>query len=220
MVPAPPADRSANRRAFWSLFDSPVDVVVAEPAQACYDNIQNAEEVAGKVVLVNRGRCSFLQKISYLERLGARAVVVANDASGLLHIPKPPSGARKNIPQIPAVMVTSQAGQALRKLVAASSASSSASASLVQAAFQPDSDVATLWKEISPLLVSSNAWPAELADRKRRYRKLSQVHHPDKPRGSKDRFAAIAEAYKRANYDLNPEVQAEYRGIDDYMENA
>merc|ERR1712072_1318340 len=99
-------------------------------------------------------------------------------------------------------MITAQAGQAIRKLLAGEMSNS------LKASLHHDSDVAQLWKEISPLLVSSQAWPEDLGDRKRRYRKLSQVHHPDKPKGSKDRFAAIAEAYKRANYDLNPEVQA------------
>jgi len=207
------------------LFDDSAELVMADPPQACYDKINNAEEVAGKTVVVNRGRCSFMKKIEYLERLGAKGVIVTNDGSGLLHIPKPPlGGQRRALPAIPAVMITSQAGQDLRKIIVNSAPrddgdEEGASGSVVMN-FQPDAEVAKLWKEISPLLVSSSAWPEELSDRKRKYRKLSQVHHPDKPKGSKDRFAAIAEAYKKANYDLNPEVQAEYKGIDDYMANA
>jgi hypothetical protein len=132
-------------------------------------------------------------------------------------------------------MITSQAGRELRKLVVAYAGADSGVGggggdgagseqgtrrSGPAAAFQPNADVATLWKEISPLLVSSSAWPQESAERRKRYRKLSQVHHPDKPRGSRDRFAAIADAYKRANYDLDPEVQGQYKGIDDYLANA
>lgn len=199
------------------LFSEPVEVVLADPPQACYDNIKNSEEVFGKVVMVTRGRCSFVQKITYLNSLGVKGVVIANDGSGLLHIPKPPLGARKGVPKIPAVMITSHAGRALRKMVANQDGDAQAP---VTVSFRPDAEVARMWKEISPLLVSSSAWPEEVKDRTKRYRKLSQVHHPDKPKGSKDRFSAIAEAYKRANFDLNPEVQAEYKGIDDYMENA
>ena len=195
-------------------------MIAADPPEACFNKIENDEEVQGKVVLVNRGRCSFLKKIEYLQSLGAKGVVVANHKSGLLHIPSPPiGGSRQNLPTLPSVMITAQAGQAIRKLLARRSAETNV-AQPVTASFHPDSDVAQLWKEISPLLVSSQAWPQELTERKRRYRNLSRIHHPDKPKGSKERFAAIAEAYKRANYDLNPEVQVEYKGIDDYLANA
>jgi hypothetical protein len=208
------------------LFNEPTAIIMADPLHACYDNIINDEDVHGKIVLVKRGRCSFIQKIEYLERLGARGVVISNDGSGLLHIPKSPlGGARRTLPDIPAVMITSQAGRQLRKIIAGNFPSpeqedGNHAHAPITVAYRPDPDVAAMWKEISPLLVSSSAWPAELSDRRKRYRKLSRTHHPDKPRGSRDRFEAIAEAYKRANYDLNPEVQAEYKGIDDYMENA
>ena len=44
-------------------FEDPKHIVLADPAHACYDDIRNAEDVAGKIVLVVRGRCSFMKKI-------------------------------------------------------------------------------------------------------------------------------------------------------------
>ena len=46
-----------------------LQVVIADPLHACYDNIKNAENVASKVVLVTRGRCSFMKKIEFVARM-------------------------------------------------------------------------------------------------------------------------------------------------------
>ena len=45
--------------------------------------------VKGRVVFASRGRCPFTDKISFLHRLGAAAVVIMNNDVGLIHIPKP-----------------------------------------------------------------------------------------------------------------------------------
>ena len=40
-------------------------------------------------MFANRGRCSFVKKITFLHQLGAAAVVIMNNDVGLVHIPKP-----------------------------------------------------------------------------------------------------------------------------------
>ena len=45
--------------------------------------------VKGRVVFASRGRCPFTDKISFLHKLGAAAVVIMNNDVGLIHMPKP-----------------------------------------------------------------------------------------------------------------------------------
>lgn len=58
------------------------ELVVAEPLRACFDEsgaptpLQNADDVAGKVVLIERGDCAFTQKVSRALESGAKAAVV------------------------------------------------------------------------------------------------------------------------------------------------
>lgn len=57
------------------------EVVSGEPVEGC-EPLLNAGEVAGKIVLVDRGSCLFVEKVRHAQAAGAIAVVVANHVAG------------------------------------------------------------------------------------------------------------------------------------------
>ncbi|MCB9246506.1 MAG: T9SS-dependent M36 family metallopeptidase [Flavobacteriales bacterium] len=89
-----------------------VDDGSSNPTEACQP-LQNASEVNGNIALIDRGDCQFVQKISYAQAAGARAVVMVNNVAGS---PIPMGGSSAGI-NIPAVMITMNDGQTLKNIV-------------------------------------------------------------------------------------------------------
>ena len=52
-----------------------------DPHDGC-DNVTNASELSGKIVVIRRGECGFAQKVQAAEDAGAVAVVMVNDIPG------------------------------------------------------------------------------------------------------------------------------------------
>lgn len=67
----------------WSALpdDTPLQVVLASPTQACWGLQGN---YSGKVVLIRRGNCTFAEKGLQAMEAGAAAVLVYNDQTGVL----------------------------------------------------------------------------------------------------------------------------------------
>ncbi|TMS36677.1 hypothetical protein L596_003779 [Steinernema carpocapsae] len=63
----------------WDTFGSPLDaiLVLSSPPDACKP-LKNVMDVYGSVVLVERGRCSFTDKVLNAERAGASFVIVSD----------------------------------------------------------------------------------------------------------------------------------------------
>ena len=57
------------------------EIIVAEPSFAC-GPLTNAAAVAGKVVVVDRGACTFDTKAKNAFKAGAAVIVVANNVAG------------------------------------------------------------------------------------------------------------------------------------------
>ncbi len=75
----------------------------------------NARDVSGKIVLLERGECSFQEKAYAAEQAGAIAVIIINRANGPI-----PMGRSGNLPvTIPALMLGADDGVALRSALAA-----------------------------------------------------------------------------------------------------
>ncbi|MDP9350771.1 MAG: S8 family serine peptidase [Chloroflexota bacterium] len=92
--------------------DFPVEPIsaalaIAEPILAC-TAVTNTAEVTGKIVLVQRGACTFTTKVRNAQNAGAVGVIVANS------VPGAPSAMGSDgttpVPTIPAVMVSQSAG--------------------------------------------------------------------------------------------------------------
>jgi hypothetical protein len=53
-----------------------------KPTHADIQSLQESAEIAGKVVLLSRGGCGFLEKVKWAQRRGAVAVIVGDDEPG------------------------------------------------------------------------------------------------------------------------------------------
>src|SRR5690606_24099505 len=87
----------------------------------------NAEALAGKVALLDRGGCEFGLKALNAQNAGAVAVVIANNEDDLALSPGP--GAVGDQVTVPVLLVASSSGQALR-----------GDAAVMLAGIQPDPD--------------------------------------------------------------------------------
>ncbi|MDX2151162.1 MAG: PA domain-containing protein [Bryobacteraceae bacterium] len=109
-----------SQEAFASAFGPPVTKPVngklvapadgggVSPADGC-EPFPLGANVAGNVVLVDRGNCTFVQKVLNAQAAGATAVIIANNAPG----PLVPGGASTDV-TIPSAGVTQAFGTALR----------------------------------------------------------------------------------------------------------
>jgi len=52
------------------------------PTHADIQSLQESAEIAGKVVLLSRGGCGFLEKVKWVQRRGGMALIVGDDARG------------------------------------------------------------------------------------------------------------------------------------------
>ncbi|KAK4962255.1 hypothetical protein LTR66_012745 [Elasticomyces elasticus] len=53
-----------------------------KPAHADIQSLQEGAEIAGKVVLLSRGGCGFLEKVKWVQRRGGTALIVGDDIRG------------------------------------------------------------------------------------------------------------------------------------------
>jgi hypothetical protein len=58
-----------------------LEVVHAEPADGC-SGITNGDALAGKIALIQRGACAFVEKVLNAQNMGAAAVIIYNDQDG------------------------------------------------------------------------------------------------------------------------------------------
>lgn len=83
-----------------------------DPNDACGE-ITNASEINGKIAVVRRGQCDFVEKVEKAQDAGAIAVVIVNNAVG---DPIPMGGTNPNI-TIPAIMIYQTDGEDLIDLL-------------------------------------------------------------------------------------------------------
>jgi extracellular elastinolytic metalloproteinase len=85
----------------------------SNPSLAC-ESIVNQEEVAGKIAIVDRGSCFFIEKVLNVQLAGAAACIVCNFENSAI-----PMGAGDGIPNpnIPSVMLSSSDCNILKELM-------------------------------------------------------------------------------------------------------
>jgi hypothetical protein len=98
-------------------FDATGEVALADdglgtPSDGC-SPFANAAEVAGRIALVDRGSCLFVEKVANAQASGAIGVIVANDVSGLFTM----SGDDPTL-VIPALFATRADGASIREALA------------------------------------------------------------------------------------------------------
>ncbi|MDX2250141.1 MAG: T9SS-dependent M36 family metallopeptidase [Bacteroidia bacterium] len=96
------------------------DVVLADDgtapdiADGC-EPFLNAGAMAGKIVMINRGNCTFVSKVQAAQNAGAIAVIIVNNVGGN---PQPMGGASSTI-TIPSVMIRQVDGNLIRAQIVA-----------------------------------------------------------------------------------------------------
>ena len=165
-------------------------LTAAQPRDACSELEGDPRRLNGSAVLVARGACSFAHKARVVGGAAALMVVVNSEPIGVSVIRG--SGA---------VMVSARSGRELRKLL------ESHGGERVTVVAAPRPEVEAAWHEIGGLLSDpAGAWPADAAARRKLYLRLAKRHHPDKPLGDMDRFAALRWALAAANHAHAPQL--------------
>lgn len=76
------------------------------------------ESITGRLVIVNRGECSFNDKAIVAQKAGAAGIIVANSAPGLMRMPPGILKQRKNVKvSIPAVMISTASAKVLKAVL-------------------------------------------------------------------------------------------------------
>jgi len=203
-----------------SLLDVANTLAVAEPASCCHELTGNDDKIAGNAILVKRGGCSFVRKLSMAQAAGASLVIVENNKPGMLRM-----GANRDElgglgdDSAPAVMVPRGSGRILRGL-----SSQNCTVELVpELPFQlipsqPETCtdgrvLPSMWSELTSLVQDYQVmWPTSAKERKRQYRVFASSHHPDRTSGNVERFKLLQFAYKRAEFLLGDDPTG---GFDD-----
>ncbi len=81
---------------FTDLANPEYVLIVSDPVLGC-SPLANGASVAGKIVLIERGTCEFVDKARYAEQAGAAAVIIYDNISGAYFKPET-SGGTVNIP--------------------------------------------------------------------------------------------------------------------------
>lgn len=103
--------------AFGTVITSPIisDIVLvndgtALPTQGCVNPFVNAAAINGKIALIRRGDCTFVEKVKFAQNAGAVAVIMMNNVGGT---PIPMGGTDATI-TIPSVMMSDTDGNLLQ----------------------------------------------------------------------------------------------------------
>ncbi|RFU34045.1 hypothetical protein B7463_g2316, partial [Scytalidium lignicola] len=101
-----------------SKVTNPSDKHATEPTSnhADIQSIQESAEIAGKIVLLSRGGCGFLEKVKWAQRRGALALIVGDDTTGGPLIQMYARGDTSNV-SIPAVFTSRTTAHLLSSLM-------------------------------------------------------------------------------------------------------
>jgi len=58
------------------------DVMLAKPFRACDEKLENADEAKGKILVAERGDCTFVSKARLAQKVGAVALIVCDNVPG------------------------------------------------------------------------------------------------------------------------------------------
>lgn len=87
-----------------------------QPAHADIQSLQESAEIAGKVVLLSRGGCGFLEKVKWVQRRGGVALIVGDDTRGGSLVTMYARGDTSNV-TIPAVFTSHTTAHLLSSLI-------------------------------------------------------------------------------------------------------
>ena len=97
-------------------------------AHADIQSLQESAEIAGKIVLLSRGGCGFLEKVKWAQRRGGSALIVGDDTRGGGLVTMYARGDTSNV-TIPSLFISHTTAQLLSSLIPPQSRQESSSAS-------------------------------------------------------------------------------------------
>ena len=92
-----------------------------KPAHADIQSLQESAEIAGKIVLLSRGGCGFLEKVKWVQRRGGVALIVGQDNRGGALVTMYGKGDTSNV-TIPSIFTSHMTAHLLSSLIPSGSA--------------------------------------------------------------------------------------------------
>ncbi|KAL1967624.1 hypothetical protein VTN77DRAFT_3139 [Rasamsonia byssochlamydoides] len=99
-----------------STFPDPSNSNGEKPTHADIQSLQESAEIAGKIVLLSRGGCGFLEKVKWVQRRGGVALIVGDDTKGGSLVTMYARGDTSNI-TIPSVFTSYTTAHLLSSLI-------------------------------------------------------------------------------------------------------
>jgi len=139
-------------------------LAASEPANGCGD--LDSAKLTGKAVLLRRGGCTFLDKVSNAQRAGAAAAIVINTQPGILRMDSLKRYESYNI-TLPTVMISTEKGDEIIEKLAAGEAS--------EGTFNANGLKANTWDNLRNE-VAAEQWPLEPEEALEMYQGLLKNH--------------------------------------------
>lgn len=165
-------------------------LMIADPEDGCKPLKNNPGEAKGKVIVLERGTCSLVEKVQRAADLGAAAVLVSNNKLGLEHMEhwdqkyRPYMANKKYNMTAPSAMITQKAGEELKAY-----ASPKHHVRLYGRNTHVDA-----WKRIGSLF-QVDSWPSDQKARGQLYKEYAEQNLPAKA-GGDERYECLVAARK------------------------
>jgi len=174
----------------------PVDMAAADPINGCAE--LDSAKLTGKVVLLRRGGCTFLEKVSNAQRAGAAGVAIINTQPGILRMDSLKRYESHNI-TVPTVMISTEKGDEIQEKLQGGGS--------LSAVFDANGLKASVWDNLRNE-VAAEQWPLEPEEAKEMYLGLLKNHVDSDERVLylQDAFrdtGVEAEEFLEANQELN-----------------
>lgn len=171
-------------------------LAAADPSNGCGD--LDSSKLTGKAVLLRRGGCTFLDKVSNAQKAGAAAAIVINTQPGILRMDSLKRYESYNI-TTPTVMISTEKGDELQEKLTAGEE--------ISMEFKDTGFKASIWDNLRNE-VAAEQWPLEPEEALDMYKGLLK-HHVDSDERTlylQDAFRDTgieAEEYLEANQELS-----------------
>jgi hypothetical protein len=173
----------------------PVQLINAEPFNACGGDLTNADAVKGKAVVLARGGCPFVDKARAVSDAGGHVAIMVNNKPSLLRMDSLKRYEAYDI-VTSMVMVGSQHMDGLK----------AAAQEGQKISFSLNGLLASTWQQLRNEVMAEQ-WPLDKQERQTMFTRLRD-EHADSP----DRVAFIVNAFKDADPEAEEFLKAEGKG--------
>jgi hypothetical protein len=170
----------------------PLILAASDPSNGCGD--LDSSKLTGKAVLLRRGGCTFLDKVSNAQKAGAAAAIVINTQPGILRMDSLKRYESYNI-STPTVMISTEKGDELQEKLTAGAE--------ISVEFKDTGLKASVWDNLRNE-VAAEQWPLEPEEALDMYKGLLK-HHMD----SDERTLYLQDAFRDTGVEAEEYLEAE-----------